>query len=209
MRRTEPCLPQASFGFVLHTEAGLVPWIWGSDGVQTLLLQRICVLMISLIKALQASVWGLTNSAPWEFRDHPQRCSCFQLSELHTLIFFRPLKSDAAFRGLMSRWYEGREIPPVLGRWHHLHPIIRLLWGVQWFLASVMSGVAEQGLNTALSKWKENGKWCLRVKENYSVSKTSQRKQGWGSQEKWARMGDVEGKERETAQCRAWRWRYG
>ena len=63
-------------------------------------------------------------------------------------------------------------------------------------------------MNTTLSKWKVhcegNEKWCLRIRENHGVSKTSQKKQGWGGQGKWAGVGDAEEKERDTAQGRAW-----
>lgn len=40
-----PLLPQASFGFVLHTRTGLVPWTKGSDWIQILLLWRVFALM--------------------------------------------------------------------------------------------------------------------------------------------------------------------
>lgn len=40
-----PLLPQASFGFVLHTRTGLVPWTKGSDWIQILLLWRVFALV--------------------------------------------------------------------------------------------------------------------------------------------------------------------
>ena len=108
--------------FVLHTWAGLVPWIWGSDGVQTLLLQRVFVLMASVSKAFckppceesHILLHGNLGTIPRDAIPVP--------SDLGSKPQFLP--SDGVFGGLTSGSYGGREIPPVLGRRVHLHPIV-------------------------------------------------------------------------------------
>lgn len=182
--------------FVLHTWAGLVPWIWGSDGVQTLLLQRVFVLMACVSKGFckppceesHILLHGNLGTIPRDAIPVP--------NDLGSKPQFLP--SDAVFGGLTSGSYGGREIPPVLGRRVHLHPIVRLPRGVPWSPMGLTSGAADGSPNLQPSpngrlNWEGEGRWRRRVRESYGVSQTSQWKQGWGSQGKWARLGDAEG----------------
>lgn len=127
---------------MLHTWAGLVPWIWGSDGIHTLLLQRIFVLMVSLIKGFCRPLCeGLHIPLHENLGTILRHWSCFQLSKLHALIFTVRCCLQRANEGVI--W--GHRDPTGARCVALPSPITPLLWDVQWFPIGMTSGVAEQG----------------------------------------------------------------